>query len=144
MSTSSFSQSAHPVVHPIVPEQEKKPAAEKLEQQPRSPTLAYVAFGVGGAGLAVGSVFGALALSKRGNLNSACVDKVSPPSEQSNIDSAHTRGNVSTVGFIVGGVGIAVGATWLLWPNPPRPRADVGLVLRPFVSLNSAGVQARF
>ncbi|CAN5347292.1 hypothetical protein BH09MYX1_BH09MYX1_39730 [soil metagenome] len=69
---------------------------------------AFVALGFGGAGLVVGSVFGGLALSAKSSLVDACSGgRTCPPSAMSTYDRAATVSTVSTVGFVVGGVGVA-------------------------------------
>ncbi|MDB4934202.1 MAG: hypothetical protein JWP87_1174 [Labilithrix sp.] len=78
-------------------------------------TLAFVAFGVGGAGLVVGSITGILALGKAGDLKTACnADKACPSAEQDNVDSYKTMGAISTVGFVIAGVGGVTGLVLLL------------------------------
>ena len=71
-------------------------------------TPAYLALGVGGTGIVIGAVTGFLALQKRSDLNSACSGSTCPPSEQSNLNSYHSLGLISGIGF---GVGIAGAAT---------------------------------
>jgi len=88
---------------------------------PPSRVPAYVAFGVGAAGVAVGTIFGLMATSKKNDLEDGCVNKVCPPSAQDDIDSGKTLGNVSTVGFIVGGVAALAGAV-LFFATAPAPK----------------------
>lgn len=79
-------------------------------------TLAFVALGVGGAGLLVGTITGALALSKRGDLddNPACKGGRCLASAQSDVDSFRSMRTISSIGFIAGGVLAATGAVLLL------------------------------
>lgn len=70
---------------------------------------AGIAFGVGGAGLVLGTVFGILAFTETAALEEACGGSVCPPNQEDAIISAQTYGTVSTVGFIVGGAGVATG-----------------------------------
>jgi hypothetical protein len=109
---------------------------------------AFVAFGIGAAGLVVGSVFGVFALSTKSSLDSACPSKVScPPSSQSDIDALHTQALVSTIGFGVGIAGAAVGAVLLATAKTettgrtavPSPRIAVAPWVGP-TSLGLAGV----
>jgi hypothetical protein len=78
-----------------------------LERPSRAP--AYIAYGLGAAGLGVGIGFGLSAMSDKNDLDDACVNKVCPPDEQDKLDSAKLKGTISTIGFAVGGVGIALG-----------------------------------
>ncbi len=74
-----------------------------------------IAFGVGGVGLALGTVTGILSTAYVGDLEEACPDPTScPASEQETIDSAGTLANVSNVGFVVVAVGVAVGVVLIL------------------------------
>lgn len=72
-------------------------------------TPAYVAFGVGGAGIAVGAITGILALQKRSDLNGVCSNGICPHSAESNLNSYHSLGLVSGIGFAVGIAGAATG-----------------------------------
>jgi hypothetical protein len=113
---------------------------------PRSHTLAFVAFGVGGAGLLTGAITGALASGKHGSLKDSpcssgrCPD---PTTFNSNLSSYHTLATVSTIGFVVGGVGAAAGGLLLfLAPRAREPRSAVQW--RPYLGLGSGGVAGRF
>lgn len=92
------------------------------ESHGRSP-LVYVGFGVGIVGVGVGAVTGILTLSKAGTLKDACVSEKCPPSSQSDLDSAGTTGTISTIGFIVGAVGLTVGVVTLLLDKPSSANA---------------------
>ena len=121
-------------------------------------TLALVAFGVGGAGLIVGAVTGAIALGKAGDLKNVCdANKSCPASSQSDVDSYKSVGTISTIGFIVAGVGGVAGVVLLL--TAPKENAasagsghyatapvkrDGGLSMTPYFGGTSAGVTGRF
>lgn len=115
-----------------------EPAAKK------SNTGAYVALGIGGLGLIVGSVTGGLAFSKA----SDCPNKVCKT--QSDLDSAKSMATVSTISFGVGIVGVAVGTVLLLTGNkseaPPAAAAKPApkFAMQPFFGLNSAGLMGSF
>lgn len=117
-------------------------------------TLAFVAFGVGGAGLVVGAVTGLLAVGKHGDLADKCPDGKCTSDQQSDIDSYKSMATISTIGFIVAGVGGVAGAV-LLFTAPkesastaPRLRfATVetkGVSLTPYFGATSAGVSGHF
>src|SRR5262249_32129947 len=100
-----------------------------------SKTLGFVLIGVGGAGIALGSIFGALALGRRSTLDSACNPKANCPIEsQPDIDSLHSFATVSTVGFAVGGVGLATGLIVLL-----TSKSQAGAEVKSASSAPSAG-----
>ena len=95
---------------------EDKPAA--TGRSGRS-TAALVSFGVGGIGLGFGIVGGILAINARNAVESDCPG--CGCKDSSGIDAASrgkTWGAVSTVGFIVAGVGAVGGA--VLWLTTPR------------------------
>jgi hypothetical protein len=104
----------------------------------------YIAFGVGGAGLVLGVVTGALAIGKHSSLASECPGGTcTTSSSQSDLSSYHTMGALSTVGFIVGGVGVAAGA--ILWFVAPSASAQVTTgAVTPYIGPGSAGVVGRF
>jgi hypothetical protein len=119
-----------------------------------SKTLAFVAFGVGGAGLVVGSITGLIAIGKHGDLKDRCPGGTCPADAQSDVDSYKTMGTISTVGFIVAGVG-AVAGTVLLFTGSKEAsaKADVaryatvrtkGVTLTPYVGGTAAGVSGSF
>jgi hypothetical protein len=107
--------------------------------------LTYVAFGVGGAGLVVGGVTGAMALSKRSQLSSACNSAGKCPSDEGRtLSSYHSLGTVSGVGFAVGVAGVGAGvALWLLNRNT-EPTPAQGLVVHPFLGIGSVGAMGSF
>jgi len=72
-------------------------------------TGAYIAWTVGGVALAVGAAFGAVAMKNKNELDNQCRDNRCPETEGDRLSSAKTYGNVSTAGFIVGGVGVVLG-----------------------------------
>jgi hypothetical protein len=117
------------------------PAAEKKSNVP-----AYVVLGVGGAGILVGGITGALALSKA----SDCPNKVC--ASQSDLDGAKSMATISTVGFAVGIVGIGLGTVLLLTgsKNSEAPTAATAAKLRPklhvepWIGVNSAGLRGAF
>lgn len=94
--------------------------APGADEKTTSP-LVYLGFGVGAAGLGVGAITGLMALGKAGAARSACPDQQCRTQED--LDSAkagQTLGTVSTIGFIVAGVGAAVGVYGLVWGGPTK------------------------
>ena len=130
---------------PLVP-----PPAER--QQKSSIVPPVIAFGVGAAGIAVGAIFGAMALGKKGELEDACgpTKTACPTSSKDDLSSGKTFGTVSTVGFIVGGVGVAAGAVMLVtgWPKTStstvRGRVQPGLKVEPRIGLGSFALGGSF
>ncbi len=106
------------------------------------PTLAWVAFGVGGAGLLLGMTAGLVAGAKHSSLSNVCNDTAGtcPPAYSDDLDSFHTWRTVSTVGYVVGLLGVAGGAT--LWLTAPK--ASSTTTARVWVGPGSAGIAGRF
>lgn len=84
----------------------------------RSYALPIAAFAAGAVGVGVGAAFGVLALSNKGGLDDVCPNKDCPASEAARIDETRTLSHVSTAGFALAGVGLAVGVTLLILRVP--------------------------
>ena len=107
-------------------------------------TLGFVALGVGGAGLIVGSVTGLMAMSKYAKIAEVCPNGTCPWNEDQTaaINNYYTVANVSTAGYIAGGIGVAAGAVLLLTlPASPDPNAAQ---LTPYLGLGGGGVRGTF
>jgi hypothetical protein len=120
------------------------PSGAPAQAQSRSRVPAYVVLGAGGLGVVVGSVFGVLALSTKSTLDSHCTNKVCPGGEQSDIDALHLNAVVSTVGFGVGVVGLAVGTYLLVSTKESSPPATASVAVRPWVGPTGAGLVGVF
>ncbi|HYO96677.1 MAG TPA: hypothetical protein VER33_19330 [Polyangiaceae bacterium] len=78
-------------------------------------TAAYVAWGVGGVGIGLGAAFGLITLNDKSELDERCgAGGVCPKSERGAIDAAKRSGNISTVAFGIGGVGLVLGTVLFL------------------------------
>ena len=73
-----------------------------------------VLLGVGGAGLVLGVVTGILAMNNHSELVDSCPNEVCPEIEQATIDNYNVTQNLSTVGFIAGGVLAVTGLVLVL------------------------------
>ncbi len=118
----------------VAPQSEapRPPSAGRASESPPQSrrTLALVVGGVGVAGVALGSVAGLVSMSKHNQANEHCVGSSCADMQGVDLRSgARTWGNVSTVGFIVGAVGIAAGTTlWLSSPKAESTRtAQIGV-----------------
>jgi hypothetical protein len=81
--------------------------------------LGIVAAGVGVVGLGIGTAFGVMAISQKSDAQTLCPSN--PCSTQAGVNKwsdAGSTGNISTIGFIVGGVALAGGA--VLWFTAQR------------------------
>ena len=109
-----------------------------------SSVLPLVAFGIGGAGLLLGAITGGIALGDHSSIAGKCPagNSSCPSSEQSDISSYNTMGAISTVGFIVAGVGAAAGVVLLL--TAPKETTASGFQITPAIGLGSVGAVGSF
>lgn len=119
-----------PQLQPVAsPEPAAKPPGSAPADAPHarasgSNAAAWAAGGVGVAGLAVGGVFGAMALSSDASARRACGERTTECPSRA-IEKAETRDSqalISTVGVGVGLAGLAV-ATWLFLSGDAAPEA---------------------
>lgn len=114
-----------------------KPASPASTKTTR--TVAYALYGAGAAGLLVGTIFGAVALGKKGGLNDDCPEQPDgsrlcnanrSPDDRT---SLKTFATVSTVGFVVGGAGLVGGTIALLFSRSAAKGGSVvgGLQIGP-------------
>ncbi len=89
---------------------------------------ALVAGGVGIVGVGIGTVFGLKSMSKHDDAEEHCNGNQCTAEGVALRDDALAAGNVSTVAFIVGGVGLAAGVT--LWFTLPSGSGDSARVTR--------------
>ena len=108
-------------------------------------TIGFVGIGVGGASLILGAVTGGLALSKHGTLATNCPNGHCAPNSTSTnqpiIDSYTLLGNISTAGFVLGGVFAATGI--ILVATAPKAAAKTGMIM-PVVGPGFTGLVGKF
>jgi F0F1-type ATP synthase membrane subunit c/vacuolar-type H+-ATPase subunit K len=85
-----------------------------------------IAFGAAGAGLAIGGVFGALALGDASKAKDGCVDLACPPENEAFASSARSKAWVSNIGLGVAVAGVAVGIVLLLTRHSSKTGAKEG------------------
>lgn len=109
-------------------------------------TLAYVALGIGGAGLVAWGVTGVLFLQENKVLKNECVNYSCKSPQQEHVDNYNTLGVISGVAFGVGVAGVATGVTLLLLNNDSSTSQAQTKTVRvsPYFAGNSAGVTGRF
>jgi hypothetical protein len=83
------------------------PLTPPAPQPAPSHAAAFVSWGVGLAGVGVGTAFGLITLKDKHNLN--CTSNVCPSSSRDSVDTAKRSGNISTIAFGVGGAGLVLG-----------------------------------
>jgi hypothetical protein len=118
------------------------------------PVLAWVGFGVGAAGLAVGSITGLLSIGKKGDLETSCPGGACPRSAESDLDGARSLATISNVSFVVAGIGAVVGVVAILTAKSEAPAsastAAAARTIRqtssiaPYAGLGGAGFRGAF
>ncbi len=107
------------------------------------PPAAWAAFGVGAAGLVVGTVAGTVALYQRSELEDDCSDQHCEDDKwESDRGTMMTAAHVSTAGFAVAGAGAAVGLILVL-VSDPNPELAAGTI-QPVLGLGTVGLSGRF
>jgi hypothetical protein len=138
---------------PLVGSRSASPAPAPTAAAPRRglPTLSYVGFGVGTAGLLMGSITGIMTMAKTSSIkNDHCGGgNDCDPKAQSEMDSADTLSKLSNIGFGVAIVGVAVGVTaWIAAPaaKPAQTATskDRAVNLTPVVGTRGIGLLGTF
>jgi hypothetical protein len=145
-------------------QQQSEQPAETGGRSGGSKLMIFGGFGLAAAGAIAGTVTGLMSMSKTSSIKSSpgCSGNVCGPSEYDDISSAKTLATVSTISFIAGGVGAAVGVIGLFVgggssgepsattpaQTPDAPASDQSSRLRvhvaPWIGLGSAGVNGTF
>ncbi len=89
------------------------------ERTPLAEGLIYGGLGLAAVGVAVGTVTGVLTFSKASDVDPQCANDICDPKAKNDLDSARTLASISTIGFIAGGVGAAVGLVGFVLPRRP-------------------------
>ncbi len=124
-------------------------SSEPDKPERRTSPLVYVGFGLGGVGLVVGAVTGAISLSRASEVETICpggacatsgaLDKATPMNE-----SAFVLANVSNVAFAAGIIGVGLGVTGLLLSGRETKKPQDTSTLRVFVGPNGALLRGTF
>jgi hypothetical protein len=119
-------------------------------------TLGYVALGLGGAGLAVGSITGIIAIGKHSDLEALCEEPdVTPchiydPDGTKHDEAVQTKhelekySTAATVGFIAGGALAATGLILLITAPDDPGKEGQAASFRPYVGLGTIGAVGTF
>ncbi|MEJ7733313.1 MAG: tetratricopeptide repeat protein [Polyangiaceae bacterium] len=108
---------------------------------------AYVAGGVGVAGLVMFTVAGLMSRSTYSELEDSCGNGPCASERQSDIDAGQTQQTLANVGLVVGIVGVGAGVTlfFLSRGGSVAPPTETGKVtLTPEIGLGRAGVRGTF
>jgi hypothetical protein len=105
-------------------------------------TLGWVGIGLGAAGVVFGTTTGIITGVKYGSLKEDCGGTrcVGTAKYGDRVDSYSALRTMSTIGFIVGGVGAAAGITLLI----TSPKRDSAPVVGLYVAPNAAGLEGAF
>ena len=134
----------------------KLPAEEVADTPPTGAAVAddgsgmavagWVAVAVGGVGVTIGIVTGTMVLSQESDLEGRCPNRQCPPEAHADAESFDTLRTTSTVGFVIGGLGLATGVTLLLLA-PDDEEADApeqGARIEPLLGVAAFGVRGVF
>jgi len=128
-----------------------------------SKALMIGGFSLAGVGLVAGTITGVLSMSKTNSIKSSpgCAGSVCGPAEYDDISSARSMATISTVSFVVAGVGAVAGVVGLLTGNgtaapsaEPAPAApdkapedtkeSRRVRVQPWIGLGAAGFSGSF
>lgn len=105
-----------------------------------------IAYGLGGAALVVGIVTGGMFISRADELKSQCPNDICPLELEEEGNEVSTLGTVSTVGWVVAGVGVVAGTVLVFVPiggdEDDEQAAAKAPALR--LGLNGISIQGRF
>jgi hypothetical protein len=131
---------------PPPPPVEKAPPSEKPAASPSSwqKPAAFAAGGVGVVGLATGIITGSMAAARYSDAKSQCPNHVCVEGSagQDKLDSFRSLRTVSTIGYIVGGVGLAASIT--LFVLLPSDHAEGTASAGVWLGANGGGVMGAF
>ena len=105
-------------------------------------TVGWISLGVGAAGLATGVVAGLMMLNKDATLEKHC-DPECPREYADDLDAFETYRTVSTVGYVVGILGVGAGAALLLTAPGASEPEEAG-ELTPWVGVGRVGLRGVF
>ena len=132
---------ALPISQPAI--MHDSPAPEPKPGTSLVPTLGWISLGVGAAGLLTGIGTGIEVFHLKRDLDkNGCIDGVCGPGQQGDVHTYNSLRVVSTTGFVVGGVGLAVGSA--IFYFAPRQERASREHLTPWVGIGSAGFSGRF
>jgi hypothetical protein len=120
------------------------PVQPSADHGPSLRLFGFIGLGVGGAALATGAVFGALAASDKTDLDQHCPSRRCPPDYHDTNDSYGTKKTISSIGIIGGAVIAAAGAVLVFSAPDRKPPARAGLQLRGYLTASSGGVMGAF
>jgi len=110
--------------------------------------LVWAGFGTAAAGLLVGAITGGVSLADASSAKEGCVDNRCPEANAADADRSVALAHVSTVSFVVGGVGAGLGVAGLFLSDGVFGASDDGSAdawrIEPIVGPGSLGIRGRF
>ncbi len=106
-------------------------------------TLVWVGFGIAAVGVVAGATTGLMASSKASTLSEGCTDGRCPPELHGTVDSYQTLGTISTISFVVAGIGAGIGIYGLVSSSSAPPKATARTA-QPWLGLGAAGIAGTF
>lgn len=111
-----------PSTYPKLDESTSAPPERESPPPSIPPAAAVAALAVGGAGLALGTVFGILALGRKSVVDEECTGAICRTERgRSAGEDGKTFATVSTVGFVIGALGVAAGVPLFVLSRPAEP-----------------------
>lgn len=107
-------------------------------------TIAYVAGGVGVAGLATFTIFGLLSNSTYDGLKSDCPNNACPASKSDDISKGKTQQTIANIGLVVGAVGVAAGVTLFVISSKKADPSPTAASARVTAGPGYVGLQGAF
>lgn len=91
--------------------------------------------GIGASGIALGTITGIYVAVKHGDLDSKCPNNSCDPRFQLEVEHYHTMRTLSSIGFVIGGIGAAAGVTLLLTSPKQESTPNVALWILPQLAM---------
>lgn len=107
-----------------------EPPPKRVEQGPmpsRTSPLVYVGIATAGLGLAVATVTGIMTISAYNSVKDDCPGGKCPPQTHSDVDRGTTLGTISTISFVIAGVGAALIVVGILTPSKSAPSTSLAV-----------------
>jgi hypothetical protein len=122
--------------------------SDTSEESATPKILTYAGFGLAIVGIGVGAVTGIMSMSKVSDIKPDCPDNKCPQSRAADIDNARKLGNISTVGFVAGGVGLVAGIIGLVMSGGNKESSSPGtsalVKTKPLVGAGFIGLDGTF
>jgi hypothetical protein len=130
------------------PPHDTEPAPEENRSRKGLRIGAYAGWGVGVAGLAVGTAMLFVNHGKRSDADALCPNGACPLSRKADIEAldadADSAATISWIGYGVGVVGLGVGTALFFMSKSPSSAETAHATVTPWLGVGSAGVRGRF